>query len=99
VLLLRYRKRTRGDPNNHNSVLLSVFPDNIAAAFWRTIAYNPEEPKKRPAFRGELPEIRELRAFVKSDGCIIIDPLVPSQNMVQTAQKQLKSLHNLADIP
>ena len=44
-----------------------------------------------PAFRGELPETRELRAFVKSDGYIIIDPLVPSQNMVRTAQQQLKA--------
>jgi hypothetical protein len=88
-----------GDPNNHNSLLLSVFADNIAAGFWRTMAYNPDEPEKRPAFRGELAETPELRAFLKSDGCIIIDPLVPSQNMVRTAQQQLKALHNLADIP
>ena len=63
------------------------------------MAYNPEEPEKRPALRGQLPETLELRAFLKSDGCIIIDPLVPSQNMVQTAQQQIKALHNLADIP
>ncbi len=88
-----------GEPNNHNSLLLSVFPDNIAAGFWQTMAYNPEKPEKCPAFRGELAETPELRAFLKSDGCIIIDPLVPSQNMVQTAQQQLKALHNLADIP
>jgi monoamine oxidase len=88
-----------GDPNNHNSLLLSVFPDNIAAGFWRTMAYNPDEPEKRPAFRGEPLEKRELRAFLKSDGCITIDPLVPSQDMVRTAQQQLKALHNLPGIP
>lgn len=73
-----------GDLNNHNSLLLSVFADNIAAGFWQTMAYSSEKPEKRPAFRRELPQTRELRAFIKSDGCIIIDPLVPSQNMVQT---------------
>lgn len=88
-----------GDPNNHNSLLLGVFPDNIAVGFWQTMAYNPEQPEKRPAFRGELGEIGELRAFLKSDGSITIDPLIPSEDMVRTAQRQIKALHNLADIP
>ncbi|MEG4810529.1 FAD-dependent oxidoreductase [Microcoleus sp. F8-D3] len=88
-----------GDPNNHNSLLLSVFSDNIAAGFWQTMAYNPDRPEKRPAFRGEQGETRELRAFLTSDGSITTDPLVPSQDMVRTAQRQLKALHNSADIP
>ncbi|GAB4304574.1 MAG: hypothetical protein Fur0025_46360 [Oscillatoriaceae cyanobacterium] len=88
-----------GDPNNSRSLLLANYPDDRAASFWRSMAYDPQVPEKHPAFEGESARTTLKTSFLNIDYTPYVEPLVASRNMVQTAQQQLKALHGISYIP
>jgi monoamine oxidase len=88
-----------GDPKNLRSLMMTSFPDDPAAQFWRPMAYDPDDPEKCPAFEGDT-HVAPLRtSFLKADGLPYFEPLLASRIMVQTAQQQLKALHDVEYIP
>lgn len=88
-----------GEPNNHRSLLLANFPDGRSASFWQSMAYDPVFPERHPAFRNAFDHSAPKLSVLTANQSLRYDPLLASENMVNTAQQQLKALHGLSYIP
>ncbi|OKH31951.1 hypothetical protein NIES2119_27370 [[Phormidium ambiguum] IAM M-71] len=86
-------------PENMNSLMMASFTDGAVTDFWQAMKYESQFPQRRRLFRKSETIKPLLTTFLKADGSAYTEHLQASENMVFTAQQQLKELHNLTDLP